>query len=336
MLEVNRRNASAIKTVSLSSEAKGRLEDLLRRFPVPTPEAVGRHRAGLLRAIVQLDTEVLEAVFGLGVDPHSESALIIKGSPLGKLPPVTPLDGGRCLKEDYVSENYLLALGLLLGQPVAFPREKKGELTPNLVPLPEEGYSVSNAGYLVPLDLHSDLVHLGSNTPAFVFLLCLRGDPRGDAKTFHVDARAALALLDPADVSVLRTPRFRIELPASFAADGEERLSPPMPVVAGPAFAPQLNGEFNSTRPLDERAARALGALSEACRQPGVASALDLRDGDCLVLRNRAALHGRSPYSPQFEGAARRWLQRLYVMADVWQARHAMKGSPFLLDGLFI
>jgi L-asparagine oxygenase len=324
MSEVSQQNASALKTVSLSSESKGRLEDLLRRFPMPTPEAAGQHRVGLLRATVQLDTEALEAVFTLSFDPHSESALLIKNSPVGELPPGTPLDGDRCFKGHDVSENYLLALGFLLGQPVAFPREKKGELAANLVPLPEQGYSVSNAGYLVPLDLHSDLVHLGQNTPAFVFLLCLRGDPRGEAKTFHVDARAALALLDPADVSVLRTPRFRIELPASFAHDGEEHLSPPMPVVAGPAFAPQLNGELNSTRPLDERAARALSALGEACRRPGVTSALDLRDGDCLILRNRAALHGRSAYSPQFEGDARRWLQRLYVMADAWQARHAM------------
>jgi len=336
MSEVICRNVSAIRTVSLANETKWHLEEMLQKFPVPTPETLSQYRAELLRVIVQLDTEILEAILKLGFDPSTESALLIKNSPLGRALPGTPLDGGRCLKEDYVSENFVSALGILLGQPVAFPREKKGELVANLVPLPDQGHSVSNAGYLVPLDLHSDLVHLGANTPAFVLLLCLRGDPHGEAKTFHVDARDVLARLNPEELEVLRTPRFRIELPASFAADGEERLSPPMPVVTGPAFAPQLNGELNSTHALDQSADRALRALRAACYQPGVARPLDLRDGDCLILRNRAALHGRSTYSPQFEGDDRRWLQRLYVMADVWQARHAMKGSSFLLDGLFM
>lgn len=328
---------ATLQNVYIPTRLRDKLERLLKDLPLPTPENLPMLRARLLRVIARLDIDTLDAILKLNQTPTSESGLLIRNAPLGLPLPKTPLDGAIASKPKNVTENFLVAVGLLLGQPTAFRREKNGELVPNIVPVPGHGDYISNEGYQVPLDFHNDLSHLGQHAPGYVLLLCLRGDPRHEAITYHVDVRDVLPLLDARDVEILRTPSFRIELPASFITDeGSERFSPPMPVISGPDFAPQISGEFNSTVPLDERAARALRALEDACRRPGVAHAIDLREGDCLVLRNRAALHARSVYNPQFERDDRRWLQRLYVMADLWQSRHAMRETTCLLDGTFL
>jgi L-asparagine oxygenase len=323
--------------LTISASVRRRLEHLLKAYPIPSAKTVSRYLGELIRLVAELDIEILSAILRFASDPESESALLIRNSPLGKPLPKTPLTGDREPKPNHIPENFLIGLSLLLGRPIAFPREKKGELVANLVAVPGLGTSVSNAGYLVPLDLHADLVHLGDNMPAFVLLLCLRRDPTGSAKTFLVDARDVLASLDKRDIEILRNANFRIELPESFIGDLEgERFSSPMPVISGPDFAPQINGEFNSTIALNEPARHALDALKSAARQPGLAQVLELQEGDCIVLRNRAVLHGRSCYQPQFDTDERRWLQRTYVMADTWQARHAMRNSAFLLDGAFL
>jgi L-asparagine oxygenase len=41
-----------------------------------------------------------------------------------------------------------------------------------------------------------------------------------------------------------------------------------------------------------------------------------LEAGDLLVVDNAVAVHGRSPYSPRFDGTDR-WLQRAFVVSDL-------------------
>lgn len=340
MLEVLDNNAihrQSLGRIRFNLDSARNLDRDLRRLPLPRTDTVATHTVELLRLVSRFDEENLRAILNFATDAREPSGLLIQDCPLGEPLPPTPVSGGRAVKDNYVAENFSLLIASLLGHPAAFTNEKAGELIANLIPLPGRGHSVSNEGYSVPLDLHSDLVHLGPHTPAFVILACLRGDVRGEAITFHVDARDVLSLLDPEDVAVLRQPRFQIELPASFQrSEGNGRsLSDPMPVISGPSYAPQIAAEFNSCRPTDEHAARVLTALERACRAPGVATGINLQSGDVLLLRNRAALHGRSPFSPQFDSGKQRWLQRLYVMADLWAVRHAMT-STHLLEGAFL
>lgn len=325
------------RELRLSTAKRHWLNRRLREFPLPDAGSPHLHRVELLRIMLRLGDEVLGPLLEFGRDPCAPSALLIGNSPLGAPLPKTPTGGHkRAVKSDAVTENFVVGLGLLLGEPVSFSMEKEGELVPDIVPVRRNADSVSNEGYRVSLKPHSDLIHLGSHAPAFVILLCLRGDPLEEAVTSHIDARDVLPLLEPSDVAQLRQPRYRIEIPASFqgAADAP-LLSTPMPLLSGPDFAPQLSAEFNSTHPLDGRAARALKALEAACQRPGVAHEIRLRTGDCLLTRNRAALHGRSTYRPRFSGN-QRWLQRLYVASDLWPLRHAMGGSYRVFNGAFL
>ena len=64
----------------------------------------------------------------------------------------------------------------------------------------------------------------------------------------------------------------------------------------------------------DESANEALRALGEATAQ--CHTSIVLEAGDLLVVDNNTAVHGRSPFTPRFDGTDR-WLQRTFVVADL-------------------
>ena len=43
---------------------------------------------------------------------------------------------------------------------------------------------------------------------------------------------------------------------------------------------------------------------------------LEARAGDLLIIDNTVAVHGRSPFTPRFDGTDR-WLQRTFVVSDL-------------------
>ncbi|HEY5875714.1 MAG TPA: TauD/TfdA family dioxygenase, partial [Ilumatobacteraceae bacterium] len=45
-------------------------------------------------------------------------------------------------------------------------------------------------------------------------------------------------------------------------------------------------------------------------------TAVTLEPGDLLVVDNSVAVHGRSPFTPRFDGTDR-WLQRTFVVSDL-------------------
>ena len=57
----------------------------------------------------------------------------------------------------------------------------------------------------------------------------------------------------------------------------------------------------------------ALDELARLVREN--ATAVTLEAGDLLVVDNDLAVHGRTPFTPRFDGTDR-WLQRTFVVAD--------------------
>jgi hypothetical protein len=64
----------------------------------------------------------------------------------------------------------------------------------------------------------------------------------------------------------------------------------------------------------DSEAQRALETLAAAVAEHHTGVVLEA--GDLLVVDNALAVHGRTPFTPRFDGSDR-WLQRTFVVADL-------------------
>ncbi len=281
--------------------------------------------AAARRAARHLPDEVLDALAQFQQQPPRDGALLVRAMPVGALP-ATPSDPSETVSKDGTSELSLLSIACGLGEPVGYLPEHGGDVVQNLVPTIAGADRQVSTSSKVDLAFHTETA-FHPHAPQYLVLLCLRGDP--DARTTLCSVHDVLDALDPATIAVLRQPRFVCGVDESFL-DGTLVLDPtatperdaaralgergPLPVIGGTESRPTLWFDAELMRGTDPAAQAALDQLARAVldRQGAVV----LESGDCLIVDNTVAVHGRSSYAARFDGTDR-WLQRAFVVSDL-------------------
>jgi L-asparagine oxygenase len=285
--------------------------------------------AYLLQSVAALPVDVVRRILAFRASPYADPALLITGLPVDLDLPPTPVDGQTDSgKAGQVSECAILAVAVLLGEPVAYHAEKDGALVQNVYPTYAQRDTPSNESSSASLGFHTELtfsraaperpLHLAS--PDFVLLLGLRCPTDRLASTAVIDAREACARLPEPQLALLRAPQFQLMAPYSFTrdADGGRPWSPPVALLRGPADAPSLAFDTAcGVRGLSVEADEAITALKKVCDDPDLGESVQLRSGDLLVINNNRCAHSRSAFPAQFDGRDR-WLQRVYVRHGIW------------------
>ncbi|MFF6985399.1 TauD/TfdA family dioxygenase [Streptomyces sp. NPDC010273] len=281
----------------------------LRRHPaggqVDDPRWLAQARLHSCRLPVRL----LEALRDYRSEPGPDGTLLIRNLPIdAETLPDTPSEPDSVERGDTVPATTAMLIGQQLGDVFAFRDEKRGALVHNVVPVPALAASQSNGGS-VELELHNENA-FHPHRPDLIGLLCLRSDHEGTAGTLFSSIRKARVLLDDADLAILRSPRFVTEAPPSFRAGDATTAHR---VLNGSLDDPDIQVDFNATRAIDGEAGTALRRLGDALAE--VASELVLRPGDMAFLDNRLVVHGRTEFTPRYDGNDR-WLHRVYVQLD--------------------
>ena len=104
-----------------------------------------------------------------------------------------------------------------------------------------------------------------------------------------------------------------------------------MPLLTGPAGAPELSGAFygDMTQVEDPAAIEALGDLMTALDR--VCYRVPTRPGRLMIACNRLAMHRRAPFQPLWDGKDR-WMQRVMVTDALWPLRTWQSHSNRVLD----
>ncbi|MFF3389738.1 TauD/TfdA family dioxygenase [Streptomyces sp. NPDC002669] len=280
---------------------------------------------GARRLSCSLPPRLLEVLRAFRHDPGELGALLLAGLPIGEDPlPPTPVEPDSVERVATVPASVSVLIGLQLGELVAYRQEKSGALVQNVVPVRGLEGSQSNAGS-VPLEYHVENAFHPCR-PDFVGLTCLRADHESNAGTLVASVRLALPRLDASDREVLHQARFTTSPPPSFDAGA---TTPAHPVLDGSPEDPNVCVDFHVTEALDEEAREVLERLRGAM----AASALPVRlaTGEMVLLDNRVVLHGRSPFTPRYDGGDR-WLQRIFIHLDNRRNRVHRAGGGAVLD----
>ncbi|MBZ6107591.1 MULTISPECIES: TauD/TfdA family dioxygenase [Streptomyces] len=303
--------------VRIDTDASARIEQAALRL---AGENAGRslHDTDLLHAVelaaAALPEAAHKALISFRDEGNTGGCLLLTGLPLGALP-ATPdrLEDEPAWPEVPVATLVQLMAMSVLGRSFSYQDEKSGHLVQDVCPKKGEEDRQENSGSVL-LELHTeDGFH--PHPPHFLSLLCLRGDSEGTAATVTGSVLDALPLLDDETVSVLRAPEFRTRFSTSFLPDETvEVLTDPMPVLTGPDRCPELHVDFHGTVAQTPRAERALDRLEQAMRRS--LKGIVLRPGDLVVVDNRRAVHGRTGFTPRYDGQDR-WLRRSFAVSDL-------------------
>ncbi|GAA4834575.1 TauD/TfdA family dioxygenase [Kitasatospora terrestris] len=276
------------------------------------------------RLSCRLPLRLLEGLRELRQD-SGRGLFVLAGLPIdvGTLPN-TPTVAGSVERLPRLPAAVAMLLGQQLGEVVAYRDEKQGALVQNVVPVSSLAHTQSNAGS-VQLELHNENA-FHPHRPDLIGLLCLRTDHEGRAGTLVASIRDALALLTEDELALLRAPRFVTEAPPSFGAGG---ATEPHPLLGGSPTDPDIRVDFNATAGLDDEAGGAMAGLGAALLAS--ASSLVLRPGEMVFIDNRLVVHGRTDFTPRYDGRDR-WLHRIYVHLDSRRSAGSRTGrGPVLI-----
>ena len=283
-------------------------------FPLESPERADPNTEGFVARAASfaqtLPADIRAAVGEFRSRSHASGALLLQGMPIGRLPMTPPEPTGPTSK-DQVSERTLLSVATLLGEPVGYLPELGGRLVQNIVPTRGASDRQVSTSSAVRLMFHTETA-FHPYRPRFLLLLCLRGDPT--AATTLSSIHEVIGDLSAETVEVLFQPRFRMGVDESFLSGRQNLLGAPLPVLSGDRAAPTMVFDEDLMIGTDAAATASLAALGDAVSRRH--ASLTLQAGDLVIIDNARAVHGRSPYTPRFDGLDR-WLQRTFVVEQL-------------------
>jgi hypothetical protein len=312
---------SAVHATPLVVDAGGGAE--------PTPCAPGSTMEQVVRfaghARRRLPAAVHDALIDFADEPDRSGALLLRGMPVG-LVPDTPASPRAAIAKDLVSETTLLTVARGLGQPVGYLPEHGGDIVQNIVPTRASATRQTSTSSAVTLMFHTEAA-FHPHRPRYLLLLCLRGDPA--ASTTLSSIREVRHLLTDDHWHALFQPRFRTAVDESYLEGRVGELGPPAPVLSGDRERPTLVFDADLMHGIDAEAEAALRALAAATAAHHTSVVLER--GDLLVVDNHVAVHGRSPFTPRFDGTDR-WLQRAFVVADLAASAAERRGRVIVTE----
>lgn len=227
-----------------------------------------------------------------------------------KAPPATPLSKDKVPTTRKI-DDMVISLANSYGWPIAYAQEQSGRLIHNLFPIKSSETEQISSSSKVELQLHTETA-FHPYLPDYVVLYCVRGDPA--AATTYAVLEDILSYLDMSVVNVLRQKRFTTSVDLSFRTKGEPDQLVFTEIISSTDRGPRLKYDNQLMRGIDVEAQRAVEKLSDAIVKS--TRSVVLEAGDALVINNHDTVHGRTPFTPRYDGTDR-WLKRALVLRSL-------------------
>ena len=255
-----------------------------------------------------------------------DGAFLVRGVEVGSIGATPGNPDNDVTHTTQMAKSTALVLSVL-AHLVGYRAESWGRICQCLVPTRAARRLQTSTGWGVCLECHTEQAFNLLTRPDYIALGCLRGDPH--AITYVMSARTLQRQLPNWAVELLYDARFLTRVDQSFVAGGvPDEVRGPIAVLTGPADDPVITYDEDLMWSDSPKHQRALDLVKEiwVAHRSGVV----LQRGDVMVLDNSRVIHGRSAFSPRFDGSDR-WVARFQGVTSLAMTRHARKpGSPVI------
>ncbi|MBO9626723.1 MAG: TauD/TfdA family dioxygenase [Microbacterium sp.] len=275
-----------------------------------------------LDASFDLPVELRKAVLNFSDVGSDTGIMVVRGLHVDEDLVDTPLSNSEGIgqRTEFVKE--MGAIAHLLGTMVGYQAENGGRLIQDMVPNPKLAMTQQSQSSKVELEAHTEQC-FSDLKPDYVILGALRGDP--NAFTYCYAAHKFVEHFTEDELRQLREPRWMTQIDDSFKPyiPDPNAVRGPYPILTGPEDDPYILIDQDLMHGVTKDAQELLDKVVQTyvAHRDGHA----LQAGDMLMLDNPRAMHGRSQYTPRFDGKDR-FIARGFVVRDrrrLW---------PWLLD----
>jgi L-asparagine oxygenase len=213
-------------------------------------------------------------------------------------------------EKSHVSELSLLLMSSVLHScPYINEDEKSGTVIQNVIPIPGKEREISGSGSLLQFNWHTENVH--EEHPAeYLMLLCLRGDK--NAYTSFMLIEDILGGLDDDFLEQLKTTQFLMKTGPSYHKE-KVFVRSILSVEKNGQYSIVYNSDIARCCPQDEFGKKVYTDFKAYIESAVPSYAISLEPGECVIMKNREAMHKRDGFVISTADEERRWLQRVYL-----------------------
>lgn len=277
--------------------------------PITDPDEFGRQ---CLTASFDLPTELRAAVLNFSDVGSDSGVFVVRGLYVDEDLIDTPTDNTQALGARTFFAKQMGAIAHLAGAMVAYEAEGNGNLIQDMVPNPKLAMTQQSQGSKVELEAHTEQC-FSEYKPDYVVLGALRGDP--EAFTYAYSARKFTEHFTEDELRKLREARWMTQIDDSFKPfiPDPNAVRGPYPILTGPVDDPYILIDQDLMHGVTKESQELLDKVVQTyiAYRDGV----NLQAGDLLLLDNPRAMHGRSQFTPRFDGKDR-FIARGFVVRD--------------------
>lgn len=245
----------------------------------------------------------------------------------------TPDDNNQKIGE---KTNLAKIQGILIsviGELVAYEAEGHGLIFQDIIPMKSMEQQQMSLSSGTELEIHTEQA-FSKLRPDILSLACIRGDP--DAFTYILPVKSIINNLSHSEIELLRKPLWTTSVDFSFKLCGQEFIEGdvrgPMPIISGPEDDPRLVFDQDLMTGITEDAHQMIAKIVNIYYTHRIRHVLI--PGQIIFIDNNRAVHGRSPFSPKYDGSDR-FLVRCFATFDYEKSAHARNSGSRMIHAIY-
>jgi L-asparagine oxygenase len=237
-----------------------------------------------------------------------------------------------------IGEKTILAKiqGILMstiGELVAYEAEGYGRIFQDIIPMKSMEQRQMSLSSGTELEIHTEQA-FSKLRPDILSLACIRGDPH--AFTYILPVKTIIKNLSHSEIELLRKPLWTTSVDLSFKLYGQEFIDGdvrgPMPIISGPEDDPNLVFDQDLMTGITEEAHNMISRIVSIYYAHRIRHVLI--PGQIIFIDNNRAVHGRSPFSPKYDGADR-FLVRCFATFDYKKSAYARNSGLRMINAVY-
>jgi len=253
----------------------------------------------------------------------STGFLLIKNILVENLPP-TPDSNNHKIGEHTILARIQSIIVSFFSEMIAYEAEGYGRLFQDVVPTQSMSKNQTSLGSITELEIHTEQA-FSKLRPDFLSLACLRGDTQ--ALTYILPVQKIIQNISEEEKLLVREPLWNTGVDLSFKLHGNEfiegDLRGPLPILNGPENDPHLVFDQDLMTGTCEKSTAMIQKIIDIYYKHRLHH--NLIPGDIIIVDNRRAVHGRSPFFPKFDGNDR-FLIRCFSTLEYDKSSYARVG----------
>ena len=221
----------------------------------------------------------------------------------------------------------------VIGEMIAYEAECYGRLFQDVVPIKKMENEQSSVGSNTELEIHTEQA-FSKLRPDILSLACIRGDPK--ALTYILPVKYILEHMDENERETLQLPLWKTGVDLSFKLNHndfiEGDIRGPFPIITGTSKDPKLLFDQDLMFGTDYKSRKLLTKIVDIYYKHRIQH--NLQTGEIILIDNTRAVHGRSPFYPNYDGNDR-FLIRCFGVYDYIFSNYARQNGCRMVSSIY-